>query len=137
LGRPFISSDTLGALFKCHIARQAGCSDLISLSRLAACARSHGHTASLVPGDPVLAVSNVEVALLGPYRGRRRMTLTYPAIDSAGRIHCVVSGAEERAMLMRLRDGDRSIPARRLREDGTAALVGGAAAGGLGNGSAR
>ena len=37
-----------------------------------------GHTASLVPGDPVLDVTDADVALTGVYQGRRRMTLTYP-----------------------------------------------------------
>ena len=38
-----------------------------------------GHTASLLPGDPVLKVADVDVALTGVYQGRRRMTLTYPS----------------------------------------------------------
>src|SRR5262249_37278891 len=37
-----------------------------------------GHTASLVPGDPVLDVTDADVAPTGIYQGRRRMTLTYP-----------------------------------------------------------
>src|SRR5262249_21938071 len=40
-----------------------------------------GHTASLVPGDPVLDVADRDVALTGVYQGRRRMTLTYPVLD--------------------------------------------------------
>jgi 6-phosphogluconolactonase/glucosamine-6-phosphate isomerase/deaminase len=39
-----------------------------------------GHTASLVPGDPVLGVPDADVAPTGVYRGRRRMALTYPSI---------------------------------------------------------
>ena len=35
-----------------------------------------GHTASLVPGDPVLDVSDADEALAGVNQGRRRMTLT-------------------------------------------------------------
>ena len=42
-----------------------------------------GHTASLVPGDPVLDVVDRDVAVTGEYQGRRRMTLTYPALDRA------------------------------------------------------
>ena len=33
-----------------------------------------GHTASLVPGDPVLDVTDRAVAVTAPYQGRRRMT---------------------------------------------------------------
>jgi 6-phosphogluconolactonase len=76
-----------------------------------------GHTASLVPGDPVLEASVADVALAGPYQGRRRMTLTYPAIDRARRVLWVVTGADKAAMLARLCAGDRSIPAGRVRQD--------------------
>lgn len=77
-----------------------------------------GHVASLVPGDPVLDVSDRRVALTaGPYEGRRRMTLTYPALDAARRIVWFVVGADPREALERLRAGDESIPAGRVRRD--------------------
>ena len=44
-----------------------------------------GHTASLVPGDPVLDVTDADVAVTGVYQGRRRMTLTYPMLNRARR----------------------------------------------------
>ncbi|MEI7941239.1 MAG: 6-phosphogluconolactonase [Verrucomicrobiota bacterium] len=70
-----------------------------------------GHTASLVPGDPVLHVTGADVAVTQPYQGRRRMTLTYPTLNRARRILWVVTGAEKAAMLLRLRDRDPTIPA--------------------------
>ena len=73
-----------------------------------------GHTASLVPGDPVLEVSDRRVAITGEYQGRRRMTLTYPALDAARRVFWLVTGDEKREPLRRLLDGDRSIPAARV-----------------------
>src|SRR6266436_1571539 len=76
-----------------------------------------GHTASLVPGDPVLDVVDADVALTGVYQGRRRMTLTYPMLNRARRILWVVTGSEKVGMLARLRDGDRSIPAGRIRRE--------------------
>jgi 6-phosphogluconolactonase len=76
-----------------------------------------GHTASLVPGDPVLDVTDADVALTGVYQGRRRMTLTYPIINRARRILWVVTGAEKVAMFDRLRAGDPSIPAGRVHRD--------------------
>jgi 6-phosphogluconolactonase len=76
-----------------------------------------GHTASLVPGDPSLDVLDAEVALAGPYQGRRRMTLTFPAIDRARRVLWVVTGSEKAAMLERLQAGDRTIPAGRVQQD--------------------
>jgi 6-phosphogluconolactonase len=73
-----------------------------------------GHTASLVPGDPVLDITEDDVALTKVYQGRRRMTLTYPILNRSRRILWVVTGKEKTAMLARLRDGDRSIPAARV-----------------------
>ena len=64
-----------------------------------------GHTASLVPGDPSLDVREHEVALAGPYQGRRRMTLTFPVLDRARRVLWVVTGRRE--------SGDVAAPARR------------------------
>src|SRR2546428_13846311 len=51
-----------------------------------------GHTASLVPGDPVLNVTDSDVALTGVYQERRRMTLTYLIVNRARRIRWRVSG---------------------------------------------
>ncbi len=90
-----------------------------------------GHTASLVPGDASLDVTDRAVTLAGPYQGRRRMTLTYPVIDHARRILCVVTGEEKAGMLRRLRDGDRTIPAGRVRTHRALVLADKAAAAGL------
>jgi 6-phosphogluconolactonase len=76
-----------------------------------------GHTASLVPGDAVLSVIDADVALTGVYQGRRRMTLTYPAINRARRILWVVTGNEKAEALRRLSNGDTSIPAGRVRRE--------------------
>ena len=70
-----------------------------------------GHTASLVPGDSVLAVRDRDVALTGVYQGRRRMTLTYPALNRARQILWLVTGDDKVDALQRLRTGDESIPA--------------------------
>jgi 6-phosphogluconolactonase len=76
-----------------------------------------GHTASLVPGDPVLDVTDRDVAVTALYGGRRRMTLTYPALDRSRRILWLVTGADKAAVLTRLRAGDRLIPAGHVRQD--------------------
>ena len=73
-----------------------------------------GHTASLVPGDPVLDVSDADVALTGFYQGRLRMTLTYPMLDRSRRIVWLVTGRDKAEMLARLCAADRSIPAGRV-----------------------
>jgi 6-phosphogluconolactonase len=76
-----------------------------------------GHTASLVPRDPVLEVTSADVALSGVYQGRRRMTLTYPVLNRSRRIVWLVTGAEKAEILARLWKGDRSIPAGRIRRE--------------------
>jgi 6-phosphogluconolactonase len=91
-----------------------------------------GHTASLIPGDPVLKVTHQDVALTGIYQGRRRMTLTYPILNRARRLLWLVTGAEKSGMLRRLQDGDQSIPAGRIRRDQALVLADRAAASRLG-----
>ena len=73
-----------------------------------------GHTASLVPGDPVLDVVDREVALTGEYRGLRRMTVTYPVLDRARRVLWLIAGVDKAPMLSRLLAGDVGIPAGRV-----------------------
>jgi 6-phosphogluconolactonase len=73
-----------------------------------------GHTASLVPGDPVLDISNADVAVTGVYQGRRRMTLTYPVLNRARKILWFVTGAGKTEVLAQLRCGDSVIPACRV-----------------------
>jgi len=74
-----------------------------------------GHTASLVPGDPVLEVRDSAVALTGDYRGRRRMTLTYPALERAALVLWLVVGADKASIVRSLVARDPSIPAGRVR----------------------
>ena len=76
-----------------------------------------GHTASLVPDDPVLDVDDRDVAITGIYAGHRRMTLTYPALARAASILWVVTGEDKRDALGRLMDRDPTIPAGRVRSD--------------------
>jgi 6-phosphogluconolactonase len=88
-----------------------------------------GHTASLVPGDPVLEVDDRDVALTGEYEGRRRMTLTYPPLDRARRILWLVTGVDKIDALARLRAGDTSIPAGRIAAANALVIADAAAAG--------
>jgi 6-phosphogluconolactonase len=74
-----------------------------------------GHTASLVPGDSVLEVTDRLVALTAAeYQGRRRMTLTYPALANARSVFWLVAGEDKRDALAKLLAGDHSIPAGRV-----------------------
>jgi 6-phosphogluconolactonase len=88
-----------------------------------------GHTASLVPGDPVLDVVDADVALTGVYQGHRRMTLTYPALNRARRVLWLVTGDDKPWALARLRAGDRAIPGGRVRADAAEIFADAAAAG--------
>jgi len=94
-----------------------------------------GHTASLVPGDPVLQINDADVAVTGVYQQRRRMTLTYPIINRSRRVLWLVTGSEKAGMLPRLRAGDVSIPAGRVCADHAVILADRAAVGQIANDS--
>lgn len=87
-----------------------------------------GHTASLVPGDPVLEVTDRRVALTETaYQGHHRMTLTYPALNSARQIVWLITGPDKVDALAKLMAGDTSIPAGRV-ENANMTVVADAAA---------
>jgi 6-phosphogluconolactonase len=88
-----------------------------------------GHTASLVPGDHVLSVTDADVAVTSVYQGRRRMTLTFPIINRARRILWLITGADKTGMLARLIRADASIPAGRVSQNQATLLADRAAAG--------
>ncbi|HTV12255.1 MAG TPA: 6-phosphogluconolactonase [Acidimicrobiales bacterium] len=92
-----------------------------------------GHTASLVPSDPVLDVADRLVAVTRPYQGHRRMTLTYPALERAAQTLWLVAGQDKREALAKLLAADPSIPAGRLRAQRSTILADVAAAEGLGS----
>jgi 6-phosphogluconolactonase len=73
-----------------------------------------GHCASLVPGDPVLDLTDQLVALSGPYQDTLRMTLTYPALARADQLLWLISGEDKRDALAKLLASDPSIPAGRV-----------------------
>src|SRR4029453_3955712 len=101
-----------GAQYATTLHQIAGTPGVLDLAHLGL--GPDGHTASLVPGDPVLDVTDADVALTGFYQDRRRMTLTYPILDRSRRIVWLVTGREKAEMLARLSRADRSIPAGRI-----------------------
>lgn len=88
-----------------------------------------GHTASLVPGDSVLNITDADVGVTGVYMGHRRMTLTYPMLNRSRKILWLLTGAEKAAMLPRLQAGDPTIPAGRISSAQAVVLADKAAAG--------
>ncbi|MGC8604149.1 MAG: 6-phosphogluconolactonase [Desulfomonilaceae bacterium] len=87
-----------------------------------------GHTASLVPLDPVLLVTDTDVALTRAYKGRRRMTLTYPVLNRSRKILWLVTGSDKATILMKLQDRDPSLPASKIKSELAIVLADDAAA---------
>ena len=88
-----------------------------------------GHTASLIPADPVLEVADRDVAwAVHPYQGTRRMTLTFPCLARAREVVWLVAGADKRPMVERLRAADPTIPAGRVPQDNATLFADAAAA---------
>jgi 6-phosphogluconolactonase len=93
-----------------------------------------GHTASLTPNDPVLQVTDRDVALTDPvnlYQNRRRMTLTYPMINRSRKIMWLATGAAKVPMIVRLKTADPTIPGGRIAQENALLLTDAAAAAGL------
>jgi 6-phosphogluconolactonase len=82
-----------------------------------------GHTASWPPGDPVVDITDRDVAVVGPFNGRVRMTLTVPAVNRGRRLVILVEGAAKAPVVKKLIEGDTSIPASHLRTTGTTILA--------------
>lgn len=87
-----------------------------------------GHTASLVPDDPVLEQLTDDVAVTREYEGYRRITLTYPCLRRARQIIWFITGSSKATALQRLQGEDSTIPAGRLRHDRNVVYVDRAAA---------
>ena len=126
---PVESPDPLGAAvdYSRTLEKMAGSPPILDLVHLGL--GPDGHTASLVPGDPVLQVVDRDVAITGFYQGRKRMTLTYPVINRARQILWLVTGGEKANPLGHLLNADPAIPGGRISQDQALVLADRAAAG--------
>ena len=113
--------DAAAKLYARTLEQIAGAPPVLDLAHLGL--GPDGHTASLVPGDPVLDVNDADVAVTGVYLGKRRMTLTYPVLNRSRRILWLATGSEKAGMLVRLRAKDISIPAGRVSQDQAVVLA--------------
>jgi 6-phosphogluconolactonase len=77
-----------------------------------------GHTASLLPGEPVLDERKRWVAAVSHGRPEVRITMTYPVIDSSRHVAFLVAGKEKAAMLGAIRAGGSNVPAARVKPVG-------------------
>ena len=77
-----------------------------------------GHTASLLPGEPVLEERRRWVAAVSHGRPEVRITMTYPAIDSSRHVAFLVAGKEKAAMVQAIRAGGSQLPAARVKPVG-------------------
>jgi 6-phosphogluconolactonase len=116
------------AAYSAQLERIAGTPPVLDLVHLGL--GPDGHTASLVPGDPVLEVKDREVAVTGVYQERNRLTLTYPVINRARLILWLVTGKEKVNMYKRLLAADKTIPAGCVQQNNAMVLADSAAAGG-------
>jgi 6-phosphogluconolactonase len=73
-----------------------------------------GHTASLLPGEPVLNERKRWVAAVSHGRPEIRLTMTYPVIESSRRVAFLVAGREKAAILRTIRAGGSQVPAARV-----------------------
>ena len=87
-----------------------------------------GHTASLVPDDSVLEVTDAWVGVTATYQQHRRMTLTYPVLNHARAVLFIVTGEDKADALARLSRHDASIPAGRVENANVTVLADRAAA---------
>lgn len=80
---------------------------------------TNGHTASLFPGMPVLEERHRWVGTMHDPEAGTRLTLTYPALESSREAVFLVAGADKKAVLRKVIDGDQAQPAARLLPQGT------------------
>src|SRR5271155_1079669 len=79
---------------------------------------SDGHTASLLPGEPVLDERKRWVAAVSHGRPEVRITMTYPVIESSRRVAFLVAGEEKAAIFTAIRAGNSQVPAARVKPVG-------------------
>jgi 6-phosphogluconolactonase len=77
-----------------------------------------GHTASLLPDEPVLDERKRWVAAVPQGRPEVRVTMTYPTIESSRRVAFLVAGRDKAEIFGSIRAGNSRVPAAQVRPIG-------------------
>ena len=77
-----------------------------------------GHTASLLPDEPVLEERTRWVAAVSHGRPEIRITMTYPPIESSRYVAFLLAGKEKAEIFKTIRAGNSQVPAARIRPVG-------------------
>ncbi len=101
--------DSAASAYAATVDRIAGSPVVFDLVQLGL--GSDGHTASLIPDDPILAVDDRDVATTEVYNGRRRLSLTWPVLDRAKHQLWVIAGEDKGPALSQYLNADPAIPA--------------------------
>jgi 6-phosphogluconolactonase len=120
--------DAAAVAYAGELAAAAGPSGAIDVLHLGL--GDDGHTASWPPGDPVVDAT-ADVAIVGPFNGRLRMTLTPPAVNRARWIVWEIAGAAKAAVIPRLLAGDPALPCSHVRRHDVTLLADAAAGAGI------
>ena len=86
------------------------------------------HTASLIPGDPLLDVIDRSVGVAATYQGTRRLSLTFPVLNAARARLWLVTGSDKVDALASLVGRDPTLPCGRVKQDGAVVFADAAAA---------
>jgi 6-phosphogluconolactonase len=70
-----------------------------------------GHTASLLPGEPILEERTRWVEAVSHGRPEVRITMTYPVIESSRHVAFLVTGREKAEVFREIRAGNSKVPA--------------------------
>lgn len=103
---PVTAPDLAGAAARYGAELRASCRGVLDIVHLGI--GDDGHTASWPPG--VVVRSDVDVDVVGPFRGHARLTLTPPVVNAARERMLLAAGASKASVLTALIAGSSELP---------------------------